>query len=58
MELKGLKVTIDNGVLKITKGLIVVTKGVIDRNLYYLKGSKVKGVLVASVDSDGDITRL
>ena len=58
MELKGLKVTIDNGILKITKGLIVVMKGVIDRNLHYLKGGKVKGFLAASVDSDEDTTRL
>jgi len=42
VELKGLKVTLKNGILKITKGSMVVMKCIRDRNLYYLKGSIVQ----------------
>ena len=42
VESKGFKVMVENGILKITKGFMVVTKGVRDRNLYYLKGSIVR----------------
>jgi len=51
-------VTMENGILKITKGSMVVMKGVRDKSLYYLKGSTMTGVLAASVDSDKDITKL
>ena len=44
---KGLKVTLENGIPKVTKGSLVVMKGVRDRNLYYLKGSTVTGSLTA-----------
>ena len=54
----GLKVTMENGILKVTKGSLVVMKGVRDRNLYCLKGSTVTGILAASVGSDDDATRL
>ena len=57
-ESKGLKVTFKDGILKITKGSMVVIKGVRDRNLYYLKGSTVTGALAASMDSDDDVTKL
>ena len=58
IESKGLKVTLDNGILKTTKESTVVMKGLRDRNLYYLKDSTVIGALAAVVDSDEDTTRL
>jgi len=50
VESKGLKVTLKNGILKITKMSMVVMKGVRDMNLYYLKDSTVTGTLAASVN--------
>ena len=47
VESKGLKVTLENGILKITKISMVVMKGVRDRNLYYLKDSTDTGALTA-----------
>jgi len=41
VESKGLKVTMENGIFKITKGFMVLMKGVRDMNLYYLKGSTI-----------------
>jgi len=58
VELKGLKVTLENEILKVTKGSLVVMKRIRDRNLYYLKGSTVIGYLTASVVSDIDATEL
>jgi len=37
----GLVVSIRDGVLKMTKGSMVVMKGIRGNNLYYLKGSTV-----------------
>jgi len=39
----GLVVSIRDGVLKMTKGTMVIMKGVCRNNLYYLKGSTVTG---------------
>ena len=58
IESKGLKVTLDNGILKTTKESTVVMKGLNARNLYYLNGSTVTGALATAVDSDEDATRL
>ena len=58
MESEGLKVTMNNGILKITKVFMVVMKGVRDRNLYYLKGSEVTGVMVTSIYLDEDATNM
>jgi len=58
VESKGLKITLENGILKITKGSIVVMKGARDINLYYLKNSTITGIMVASIDSDDDATKL
>jgi len=49
-------VTLENGILKVTKGSLVLVKGIKDKNLYYLKGSTVTGSLAASVVSDVDAT--
>jgi len=43
LETLGLEVLIKDGVLKMTKGSMVVLKGVRWNNLYYLKGSTVTG---------------
>ena len=43
LEALGLVVSIRDGVLKMTKGSMVVMKGVRQNNLYYLKGSTVTG---------------
>jgi len=56
VESKGLKVTLENRILKVTKGSLVVMKGIRNRNLYYLKGNIVIGSLTASVVSDVDAT--
>ena len=58
VESKKLKMTLENGVLKVMKGSMVVMKGLRDKNLYYLKGSTVTSALVAAVDFDEDATRL
>ena len=42
-EALGLVVSIRDGILKITKGTMVVMKGVRQENLYYLKGSTTIG---------------
>jgi len=47
VKLKWLKVTLENGILKVTKGSLVVMKGIRDKNLYYFKGSTVIGSLTA-----------
>ena len=51
-----LVVSIQDGVLKMTKGSVVVMKGVRRNNLYYLKGSKVKGQVETSISPDNDCT--
>ena len=43
---------LEDKILKVAEGSIVVMKMIRDRNLYYLKGSTVTGVLTASVISD------
>ena len=58
VESKRLKVTMENSILKIKKGFMVVMKGARDENLYYLKSSTVTSVLTSLVDSDEDATKL
>jgi len=58
VESKGLKVTLENGILKVTKESIVIMKGSRNKILYYVKGSTVTGVLKIAVDSDEDATKL
>ena len=49
---------LEDKILKVVKGSIVVMKRIRDRNLYYLKGRTVTGVLTASVISDVDAIKL
>ena len=58
VESKGLKGTLENGILKVTKGTMVVMKGIRNMNLYYLKSSTVTGILTIVVNSDEDATKL
>ena len=53
---KGLKLILENGVLKVMKGSMVVMKYFNDKNLYYLKDNIVTGALEIAVDSDEDAT--
>ena len=57
LESLGLVVSI-KGVLKMTKGSMVVLKAVRRNNHYYLNGSTVAGQVAASTHSDEDSTRL
>jgi len=52
LETLGIEVSIEDEVLKMTKGSMVVLKGVCRNNLYYLKGSTVTGQVAASTDDD------
>ena len=54
----GLVISIQDGVLNMTKGSMVALKVVRQNNLYYLKGSTVTGQDVTFTDSDDDSTRL
>jgi len=52
----GPAVSVRDGILKITKGSMVVLKGVRRNNLYYLMGSTVTWRVATSISSDGDCT--
>ena len=54
----GLVVSIRDGVLKMTKGSMVVMKGVHHNNLYYLKDSTVIGQVETSSSSDDGCTNV
>ena len=54
----GLDVSIRDGVLKMTRGSMIVLKGVRRNNLYYLNSSAVTGQMPTSVNSDYDCSRL
>jgi len=54
----GLMVSIRDDVLKMTKGLMVVMKGVCRNNLYYLKGSIVTDQVETSISSDDVCTQV
>ena len=58
LESLGLVVSIKEGVLRMTKGSMVVLKADRQNNLYYLKGSTVIGQVAASTSLDEDSTRL
>jgi len=58
LEALGLVVSIRDGVLKMTKGSMVVMKGVRRNNLYYLKGSIVTGQVETSSSSDDGCTKV
>ena len=57
-ESLGLVVSIRDGVLKMTKGSMVVMKGICQNNLYYLKGSTVTDQVETSIPSDDGCTQI
>jgi len=58
LETLGLEVSINDEIVKMIKGSMVVLKGVRRNNLYYLKGSTVTGQVATSTDTYDDSTRL
>lgn len=56
----GCKCTIEGGVMRVTKGALVVMRGQKNENLYVLQGSTVLGATTdsSSIDTDSDTTRL
>ena len=58
LEALGFEVSIRDSVLKMTRGSMIILKGVRRNNLYYLKGSKVKGQVATSTNSDNDCIQL
>ena len=54
----GLRETLEEGVLKISGGSLVILKGIQRNNLYYLKDNAVTKNLATSKYLDGDSTRL
>jgi len=58
LEALGLKVSVRDGVLKMTRGSMVLLKGVRRNNLYYLKGSTTTEQVSTSINSDDDYTWL
>ncbi|BBH01937.1 hypothetical protein Prudu_012349, partial [Prunus dulcis] len=60
LESKGLKITMEGGVLKAVHGALVVMKGTRRNNLYFLQGSTVIGgaAVTEAADAIADTTRL
>ena len=58
LKILGLELFIKDGVLKMTRGSMVVLKGVRRNNLYHLKGSMITGQVATSINSDDDCTQL
>ena len=58
LEVLGHTISVRDGVLKITRGSMVVMKGVRRNNLYYLMGSTITGRMATSISSDGDCTKV
>ena len=58
LETQGVRGTLEEGVLKMSSGSLVVLKGVQCNNLYYLNGSAVTENLTASKHLQGDSIRL
>ena len=58
LEALGLVISIRDGILKMTKGSMVVMKGIRRKNLYYLKGSTVTGQMETFSSSDDGCTQV
>ncbi|CAL9003833.1 unnamed protein product, partial [Prunus brigantina] len=56
LESKGLKITMEGGVLKAVHGALVVMKGTRRNNLYFLQGSTVTGGAAVTEAADADST--
>ena len=58
LKILGLKVSMRDDVLKMTKGSMVIMKGVRRNNRYYLKGSTVLGQVETSISSNDVCTQV
>ena len=58
LKVLGLKVSVRDGVLKMTRGSMVILKSIRCNNLYYLNGSTVTRKVVTSINSGDDSIRL
>ena len=58
LETLGLVASIRDGVLNMTKGSMVVMKGIRPNNLYYFKGSTVTYQVESSISSDDICTQV
>ena len=58
LEAAGYRVILEDATVKVTKGSMVVMRGVRENNLYYLKGKTVIGGLAASITTEEDTTTL
>ena len=58
LKILGLELSIKNGVLKMTRGSMMVLKGVRRKNLYYLMGSTVTGRVMTSISSGNVCTQV
>jgi len=58
LEALGHGVSVRDSVLKMTRGSMIMLKGVWCNDLYYLMGSTVKGLMTTSNSSNGDCTQV
>ena len=56
LEAAGYRVILEDATVKVTKGSMVVMRGVRENYLYYLKGKTVTGGLAASITTEEDTT--
>lgn len=54
-ESKGLAINIQNGVLKVISGALVVMKGTRKNNLYYFQGNTMVGVVAAVSEANKEV---
>ena len=52
LKAKGYKITIEDGIMKFTHGVMVILQGVRRHNLYYLKGGTIDEANVVEAHSD------
>ncbi|KAI4332242.1 hypothetical protein L6164_017166 [Bauhinia variegata] len=60
LESKGFTINMQNGILKVISGALVVMKGVKKNNLYHYQGSTAVGIAAAAVEADkeAEMTKL
>ena len=62
LESKGLKVTAENGVMKVISGALILMKGIRKKNnVYYYQGNAVIGtttIVASDNDRDTEVTKL
>ena len=58
LESKGFKITLENGALKVSTGVLTVMRGERRKNLYFLQGNSVVGGAATVVDKGADTSKL